>query len=268
MNLHKNEFGTYRYFPCKNNNKKGNIIFIHGFATNSLYHDGFIEDANKEFDYYTLELPGHGFEKYKNKKISIDYLVNYCVELINSLKLDSFYLIGHSMGGGIAVRVCNILKQKVKAFVVVTPMNSHLSFLKIKNYFKFNPNNYLKTKKLINILYYDPIKTISEENINDFINSELKYQLENRKFLLKLKNKMFSLKNLYLCRKNEKIIDIPMLSFAGKYDKIINKESVLKSFKNIEKNTYLLFKKSAHIIFQEEKELYNSIVLEFFTRIK
>lgn len=104
MKIIENKFEKYRSFPCKSQNKKGNIIFIHGYATNSFYHDSFIE-------YSTLELPGHGFMEYNYDKVDISNLVSYCIQLINSFNIDSFYLIGHSMGGGIAVRVANALKK-------------------------------------------------------------------------------------------------------------------------------------------------------------
>lgn len=267
MNIINNNYGKYRFFSCKNTNKKGTIVFIHGYATTSEYHDTFIEDATNEYDYITLELPGHGFMEYNHKKVDINFLVDYCVQLIQSLELDSFYLIGHSMGGGIAVRVANRLKDSLKGLVVVTPMNSNLGILEIKNYFKFAPNSISKTKKLINTIYKDPNLTITNKPLEEFISDEFKYQNNHKKFFVKLKKQMFSLKNLFECKKNEKKLDIPMLSLAGKFDKIIPPKSVFKSFNKNPQNKFILFENSAHVIFQEEQEFYNKTLIDFFNKL-
>ena len=57
MNFITTSAGTYAYYPCLNkDNKKGTIVFIHGFATTSEYHDGFIEAIKNEYDYYACLL--------------------------------------------------------------------------------------------------------------------------------------------------------------------------------------------------------------------
>ena len=43
MEIKRNELGTYFYFKCKNDFKKGTIVFIHGWGTNSEYHNNFIK---------------------------------------------------------------------------------------------------------------------------------------------------------------------------------------------------------------------------------
>lgn len=274
MKVIKNEFGTYYFYPCESNNKKGSIIFIHGFATQSNYHDDyFVNEATKEYDYYSLQLPGHGIEEYKqNKKIKVDFYTKYCVDLIKSMNIDKFFLIGHSMGGGLGVRVANKLKNNVIAYVAVTPMNSKLPPICITNYWKFTPKNFKKTLKLQSILYNDLHKTKKDENINLFLEKESNYQIQHRTFFKQLKFDMFSLKNVLNCKKNEKEISVPVLAIAGKYDKMIPYKSVYKMFKlNSQKHKknnveFELFDFSGHLPFQEENERYIKSVLSFLNR--
>lgn len=62
--LIKSDNGSYFYYKCLNPLfKKGNIIFIHGFATTSKYHDIFIKHIIDEYDYIALQLPGAGYEQ-------------------------------------------------------------------------------------------------------------------------------------------------------------------------------------------------------------
>lgn len=273
MKIIQNNAGTCYFYPCENpENKIGTIVFIHGFATNSSYHDDYFAiHATKKYDYYSLQLPGHGIEKYNEKsKIEVDFYTKYCVNLIKTLPIDKFYLIGHSMGGGLGIRVANKLSNQVIAYVAVTPMNSKLPIKTIFNYWKFTPKNFKKTLKLNMHLYTNLHETKQNENVNDYIENELKYQLKHRGFFIQLKKDMFSLKNLNNCKKNECLINIPTLAIAGKYDPFIPYKSVYKALKKNKNDIILfeLFENSSHIPFQEEQERYIKTVLGFFESVK
>lgn len=273
MKIISNQFGTYYLFEpnsnIENNNKT--IIFIHGFATTSEYHDHIAKYfTNDGYKYISIQLPGAGIEKWKNnKKPTVEDMVLYCINLINSLNLDNFYIIGHSMGGGIALRVSNYFNEKVIGCVLSTPMNSKISFLKVFNYFKFNPKNLKKAYKLNSILYFDFMKLFNydQNKIENYINKEFEYQMKNRNFFIKLKKSMFSIKNLKNGRINEKNIKRPTLVIGGKYDKLIPIKSLYKAFFNNKKNNDIrieILENSAHIPFQEEEKLYVNIIKEFF----
>ena len=49
-----------RFFATKSTQRRGIIIFIHGYGTTSSYHDLVISDFINAYDYYTIELSGHG----------------------------------------------------------------------------------------------------------------------------------------------------------------------------------------------------------------
>lgn len=270
MELIRTQFGTFFYQECKNpEQKKGSIVFIHGYATTSSYHDGFIPFATNDYDYYALQLPGHGVEDYKsysNEKITVDFYTNYCVRLIKSLQLGKFYLIGHSMGGGLGIRVANSLNKDVLAYAAVTPMNSNLPFTSILNFWAFAPKTKKQLLKLSNLIYKDFEKIIGKDNIEDYLNSGLEYQTYYHKFFVELKRSMFSLKNLKLCRENEKHLKVPTLAIAGRYDQLISYKSVIKTFKKMPNAEVIVFEDSGHIPFQEEETKYAETVLNFFEK--
>ena len=265
MNFITTSAGTYAYYPCLDkDNKKGTIIFIHGFATTSEYHDGFIEAIKNEYDYYALQLPGHGIADYPSSwgKIEVDFYTDYCVNLIKSLDLGQFFLIGHSMGGGLGIRVANKMQGDVIAFVAVTPMNSHLPAKSIFNYWRFTPATESKMVKLSYRLYNNFDKTIGQPGAAEFIKNEATYQMEHRPFFVQLKKAMFSLKNVKLCRLNEQKLQVPTLGIAGQHDKIIPFKSVIKALPN----EVVIFSESGHLPFQEEPDKYNQVVLDFFAK--
>lgn len=266
----KNDHGTYYHYKCTNN-KKGTIIFIHGFAITSEYHDEFIKHIIDEFDYIAIQLPGAGIEEWKlNKKPLVEDMVEYVVNLINHMNLDQFILIGHSMGGGIAARVANILSNQVICLVLSTPMNSRISKLRIFNYFKFNPKTFKKSYKLTNILYHDISSLYSndQEKIYKIINDDLEYQVANYKFMKSLKKSMFSIKNLKNGRNHEMNLNVLTLVIAGKYDILIPPKSLYKAFNNKKQREkgnirVEIMKNSAHLPFKEQEIEYAKEIKDF-----
>lgn len=265
----KNYVGTYFLYKClSQEKKKGTIVFIHGFATTSEYHDIFIKHIINDYDYIAIQLPGAGVQEWtKNKKPEVSDMVEYCKNLIESMNLDKFILIGHSMGGGIAARLGNIFKDKISCLILSTPMNSRISWTKIFNYFKFNRKTFKGTFKLQNILYYDIMKTFNynDDFIQNKIKEELEYQNKHRKFFIQLKKSMFSLKNVKIGRENEEKLSIPTLVIIGKYDKIIPPKSLYKAFDNKNRKFIRieLMNNSAHLPFEEQEYEYSKEIIDF-----
>lgn len=268
--------GSYYLYRCTNpKNKRGTIIFIHGFATTSEYHDVFIKHIIDEFDYIAIQLPGAGVAKWKkNKKPTTEDMYLYCFALIQKIirthNINSFIVLGHSMGGGLAVRIANAFKKETICLIASTPMNSCISITKAHNYFKFNPKTFKKCFKLQSILYFDVFKTKNhdEKEIERFVKEEHEYQMKHYKFFVQLKKSMFSLKNRNQQRANEQWISCPTLVIAGKYDVIIPPKSLYKAFQKKQKDKSNLIKielmsNSAHIPFQEQEYEYAKEIKDF-----
>lgn len=266
----KNEFGNYYHYKCTNK-KKATIIFVHGFATTSEYHDVFIKHVIDQFDYIALQLPGAGVQEWnQNKKPKVEDMVDYCINLIKSLNLKEFVILGHSMGGGIALRLANYFQKETICLILSTPMNSRIPLWKGINYFKFNPKNFKKAHHLINILYHDinKLHNNDQEKIHSVISEEFQYQTDNRPFMVQLKQSMFSIKNMLLCRQNEKDLATPTLVIAGKYDKLIPSVSLFRAFGNRKQQEkgfirIELMNDSAHIPFQEQEIEYAKEIKDF-----
>lgn len=253
---------NYHYhFQKAKNKSKGTIVFIHGFATTSEYHNSFANQL-KDYDYYALELPGHGFSELD----SVDTLHPFqlalkVVEWINLMQLDQFYLIGHSMGGGIVGMVSTMITDKIKKLIMVTPMNSSFSF-KLLNIFKFNPKNNKQTFKMQEMLYKNHLDYFNDENHPDII-KETNYQLTHRKNFTKLLSRMSSLSNHNKLKELEQKISIDTLLILGKHDGIIDANSAFKLFSKKPNFTIKVFEDSGHLPFIEEKEKYYNTVIDF-----
>ena len=263
MEILSNQIGFYKFKSSKNKSK-GTIVFVHGFATNSDYHDEAAEMFD-DYDYYALELPGSGYTELSDiNNFDLNTFVNFCVSMIEALQLNDIFLMGHSMGGSLVMRIAGIIAPKIQKLILITPMNSSITLNSFKFFFLFTPKSFNKTLSLNNVLYKDLTKTINLD-IENYISKEHQYQIKHLVFFKKLKNKLYSIKNVKNCSNAEKLLSIPTLLIVGEFDKTIPYKPAIRAIKKSNKPfiQVSIFRESAHVPFQEEPIKYLKEVTDF-----
>lgn len=100
------------------------VVFIHGLGCASSYeYSRIVSDARFGARRAILiDLPGSG---YSDKPVQYRYRTSeqarVVAELLDHLKLDSFWLYGHSMGGSIAIEAAGLMAPRVKGLMVSEP---------------------------------------------------------------------------------------------------------------------------------------------------
>lgn len=264
--LKKDHYPYYQFKKASAKKSKGDIFFIHGYAVNSDYHNYF-GDKVTDYNYYAIEHAGHGITPLNDKKQLDPYSYTLeTVKLIKELGLKDIILIGHSMGGGIALMVSHMIPELIKKMIIVTPMNSKgttslsgaINFL-----FKFQPTSLKEIDKFYNLIMYDYYKDKSQ--VSDKEKEQvMKSHFEHKKNFNKLKYKMASFKNINKLKKAEKDIPVPTLLLVGEGDGCINAKSTTKNLtkKNKDIKVYK-FEKSGHIPFLEETQNYYDVIMNF-----
>lgn len=256
---------TYPYYSFQKSIKpsKGIIFFIHGFAVNSNYHERFYKMID-DYDYYAIEHAGHGITPLKSKKQLSPY--SYACEvaqLIIDLNLNNIILMGHSMGGGIAMMVYHMIPDRIKKLILITPMNLFGTVNLFSFLFKFNPKSYKQIPNFYKNIMFDYEKNkdkISPQEIDNLIDMQIKYK---KNFNI-LKRKMISLSNANNMRKNEKNIKVDTLLLVGKGDGCINYKNTLKNLTSKNPNfKFHCFQQSGHIPFVEQTKEYFDIIKKF-----
>ena len=95
---------------CLNENfidpRKPNILLIHGFQGTSISFNFMMNELKEYGNLYSIDLLGMAnssrpqvHDLFKNASEWIEFYVGFIEKVVESLKFDKFYLIGHSLGG-------------------------------------------------------------------------------------------------------------------------------------------------------------------------
>lgn len=97
------------------------LLFIHGLASYSQCWEKNLETLKENYRCIAIDLPGNGFSAYGNFAYSISFFVASLKEFIDELKLKNICLVGHSLGGQIAIKYTALYPEKIHSLVLCAP---------------------------------------------------------------------------------------------------------------------------------------------------
>ncbi|WP_033159780.1 alpha/beta fold hydrolase [Mycoplasmoides alvi] len=259
-----NDEFEYYYRPAKNKNQQ-TIIFCHGYAANCYYHNSF-SDQISDNDYYSIVFPGHGELSYNPQKLKVSYYAKYLANWIKKMNFSKIILIGHSMGGAIAVCATNMLsKDIVDKLILVSPMNSTSVYKGIKFKTTFRP----KPKKMKQFLYkfsrslFFDKRSIYDDPINGemLLKNDLKYYKDHANAFLLLNNQLGSFNELLFIKNNYKNLDTKTFLILGECDSILPIKKTIKRLKHDVKDIWIIqMLRTGHLPFIERSIDYFKII--------
>lgn len=82
------------------------IVLLHGYLESMLVWDDFVPLLYKHVRIVTLDLPGHGISVVEGECHSMEFLADTVAAGICALGIDRCTVVGHSMGGYVALALC------------------------------------------------------------------------------------------------------------------------------------------------------------------
>lgn len=98
------------------------LMVIHGGANGARAWRKNVAELAKYYTVYVPDLPGFGHSQPMEGNCHIPELVDFVDDFSDELGLKSFHLVGHSLGGGIALSYVLRFPHKVKKLVLVSSM--------------------------------------------------------------------------------------------------------------------------------------------------
>lgn len=93
------------------------LVCLHGFTGTMATWKPFIEVWQKQFTVITIDLPGHG-ETVTESPIPMNVCCAQINKLLESLQIDTFHLLGYSLGGRTALAFASLYPAKIKSLVL------------------------------------------------------------------------------------------------------------------------------------------------------
>lgn len=99
------------------------VVLVHSLAGNSSQWSAQLDHLRRTQRVVALDLRGHGrSEPPRNGDYSIEGMVGDVAAVVDSLGLTRFVLVGHSMGGGVALAYAGRYPGRVAGLVLVDPI--------------------------------------------------------------------------------------------------------------------------------------------------
>jgi pimeloyl-ACP methyl ester carboxylesterase len=114
------EFITFRETPIhfRTTGTGPWVVLLHGFLESLEIWDGFATMLEKDFSVLMVDLPGHGRSGVVDLVHSMDLMAESVLEITDHLKIGSFAVCGHSMGGYVSLKIAETRPQQVNGVVL------------------------------------------------------------------------------------------------------------------------------------------------------
>ncbi|MBI3584043.1 MAG: alpha/beta hydrolase [Nitrospinae bacterium] len=247
------------------------IIFVHGWAMNSYVWKYQMDDLSKDFQVIAVDLRGHGNSEFgvRSSEFRFDVFVKDIKELVDSLSVKKFILVGWSMASFIIARYYFKYPKDVEKLIFIsgTP-----KFLSENDYFYGQP--IIMAKRLEQNLkrdYKNYIKEfcgklfISGERIDDSKLSEIESLMFNEDFPPPANVTLQTLDSLLKddIRDNLKNIKVPTLIIHGDIDKICPVGAGRYIAREIPNSKLIIFEGVGHAPFLTQPERVNKEIKDF-----
>ncbi len=82
------------------------VVMLHGYLESMIVWDDFARLLTPEVRVVTLDLPGHGISEVVGDVHTMEFLADTVYEAMRHLGIDKYTIVGHSMGGYVALALC------------------------------------------------------------------------------------------------------------------------------------------------------------------
>lgn len=230
---------------------KQSIILLHGLFGGLSNWDGVVKYFENRFDIHVLQLPL--YENYKGD--TLEYLIGFLDDTINSSNLQNVILVGNSLGGHLAIRYAHLYPHKVSK-IVLTGSSGLYENTQFGSFLKRSNRDYIQER--VAYTFYDP--TIATDKL---VNEVLQVTTDTYKCISVIKAAKSAQRDNVASRLPE--ISTPVLLIWGNDDHITPPE-VAAEFKNLLPNSKLMMlNECGHAPMMEKPDEFNAVLEPFIS---
>ena len=229
------------------------FLILHGWGRGLISWVDIQDKLSKHFKVIALDLPGFGKSDMPQKAWSVQDYANFILDFTKQLGISQFYLLGHSFGGSIAIKLAAEEPEKIKKLILVDSAAKRPG----QNFIKKTLKTISNLSKPFSFL---PGYQFARRIFYRFILRKTDY-LQVKGIMKETFKKVVAEDLSFLWQK----ITIPTLIIWGKNDKITPLSDAYSMQKAI-KNSELKILSCGHNVHREKPEELINLILEFIKR--
>ena len=244
-------------------NEKSEIIFmVHGLFGSLSNLSGLAKELQANFDIILIDVRNHGRSP-RNKSMTYQEMAEDIFELADSLNIEQFSILGHSMGGKIAMTCALLQPQRVKRLVVadiapVTYGDRHGEvFMGLKSVLQLQAKNRTEAEKTL-------AGYIETPEVRQFLLKSFQRSEDGFDFLYDVENLYNNYGLISGWPEHNNTYDAATLFIKGELSNYIESHSI-KSIEALFPNSELkVIEATGHWLHAEKPKSFNRLVIEFF----
>lgn len=238
------------------------VILLHGFGEAYWIWEDIAKALSKKYRVIVPDLPGFGESELPNQKFELDYMANMLKQVLNVEGIEECTIIGHSMGGYVALSFADKYPEWVKGLGLVHSTAAADS-----------KERQRERKKTIDFIKRYGTISFMDEFIPDLFTKP--FQKENKQFMNSLKEKFKSCRAASLLFSYEAMMKredhtvllarlrVPILFVIGKEDTVTKHDDVIEQTHIPETSSVHVLENVAHMGMIEAPEKTEAIIIEF-----
>lgn len=239
------------------------VVLLHGYLENLKMWESIGKELSKIYKVIKIDLPGHGKSNVYGEIHTMELMAEKVNEVLKELKIEKSVLIGHSMGGYVALAFAELFPEKLNGFILLNSTTLSDSQEKKEQRLKAVET----AEKNLDVLIKMSIPALFAEKNREHLKEEMEFTKEMARETT-LEGVTAALKGLrlrpdrtHILHKFSNLIGI----LIGKYDQAINPED-LKNVIPEKSNIFMTELETAHMAHLESPNLTYDFIFDFLLR--
>ncbi|MFZ4106497.1 alpha/beta fold hydrolase [Flavobacterium sp.] len=239
------------------------IVLLHGFLENKNMWEAFLPEFSKKNRVITIDLLGHGSTECLGYVHSMEDQSDMVQAVLQELKIRKVVLVGHSMGGYVALAFAELYSDFMKGLVLLNSTSLSDSIERKKN----RDRAIVTVKQNYTAFVRMSIGNLFSEDNRERLSEEIE-KVKSEALKTPLQGVVASLEGMKI-RKDRQVIlhfaNFPVLLVLGKKDEVLLYEDNLPQIEGTA--VKLTSFPDGHMSTIENKNKLNAVLLEFFKSI-
>lgn len=240
-----------------------NIFIVHGLFGSLSNLSGLAKELQAHFNIILVDVRNHG-KSPRDKSMSYPEMANDIFELADALCIDSFSIIGHSMGGKIAMTCALLQPQRIKRLIIADiapvsyPDKHNNVFLGLKSVQRSKITSRHEADQ--QLAHY-----IESAEVRLFLLKSLQREAEQFKFLFDIDNLHNNYSLIGAWPEFTHTFDNPTLFIKGAnsdYIDLQNPHPIMLRFPNAKAK---VINDTGHWLHAEKPKIFNRLIVNFLT---